>query len=77
MFMPTTQDKHNLGYQRVARLQVKLAQGVDRSERLRYLVTSLATFMMPIHYMKYALLWTFFGVRESAGEEGGNALLIL
>ena len=26
-------DKHNLGYQRVARLQVSLAQGVDGSER--------------------------------------------
>ena len=38
--MLTTQDKHNPGCQRVARLKVSLAQGFIGSERLRYLISS-------------------------------------
>ena len=35
--MLTTQDKHNLGCQKVARLRVSLAQGMIGRERLMYL----------------------------------------
>ena len=40
--MLTTKDKHDLCCQKVARLQVSLAQGVGGSEQLRYLTTSLS-----------------------------------